>query len=404
MIEKSNVTENNWSYLMRVPSYTVAQTGVSAMAIDSTIPPNTEPSYKYRVSAANVVGDDTVYAGSVGFPVIALNSTASAANVSQQIAPPGITSFGISPSTSGDAPFNVTFTGIAAGATGWSWDFGDGNFASDNGKQNPGHVFMIPGTYSVRLTSMNTGGNNTSASSTITVTRAPLPVTPSVSFTNTTPREGAAPFTVIFNADASTSSPAVWATWRWAFGDGTFSSVKNPAHAYQTAGSYTVSLTATNLGGSNVATHTGYINVTAAPPTNGTINAGVFRPSNGNWFLDTTKTGVVSMTFHFGTSGDTPIAGDWDGNVITDIGVFRPSNGNWFLDITKTGVVNKTFHFGTSGDIPVVGDWNNDGTTDVGVFRPSNGNWFLDITKTGVVNKTFHFGTAGDKPVVGEWM
>ncbi len=52
------------------------------------------------------------------------------------------------------------------------------------------------------------------------------------------------------------------------------------------------------------------------------------------------------------------------------------STGNWYLETTKTGVVSSFFHFGTAGDIPVVGDWNNHGTTDVGVFRPSNGNWY----------------------------
>jgi hypothetical protein len=62
-----------------------------------------------------------------------------------------------------------------------------------------------------------------------------------------------------------------------------------------------------------------------------------------------------------------------------------------------------TFHFGTTGDIPVVGDWNDAGMTNVGVFRPSSGNWYLDTTKTGVVNVTFHFGTTGDSPVVGKW-
>jgi hypothetical protein len=44
-------------------------------------------------------------------------------------------------------------------------------------------------------------------------------------------------------------------------------------------------------------------------------------------------------------------------NGISDIGVFRPSNGNWYLDTTKTGMVNKTFHFGTAGDKPLAGKW-----------------------------------------------
>ncbi len=31
---------------------------------------------------------------------------------------------------------------------------------------------------------------------------------------------------------------------------------------------------------------------------------------------------------------------------------FRPSTGNWYLETTKTGAVNRTFHFGTNGDKP----------------------------------------------------
>ena len=87
-----------------------------------------------------------------------------------------------------------------------------------------------------------------------------------------------------------------------------------------------------------------------------------------------------------------------------DIGVFRPGNGNWYLDTTRTGVVNTMFHFGTTGDIPLIGDWDNNHSTDIGVFRVGNGNWYLDTTKTGVVNTSFHFGTSGDSPLLGKWI
>jgi Tol biopolymer transport system component len=130
---------------------------------------------------------------------------------------------------------------------------------------------------------------------------------------------------------------------------------------------------------------------------------GVFRPLNGNWYLETAKTGVVDTSFHFGKGGDIPVVGDWDGNGVSDAGVFRPSNGNWYLETTKTGVVDTAFHFGKMGDIPVVGDWDGDGVSDAGVFRPSNGNWYLETTKTGIVDNAFHFGTDGDIPVVGDW-
>jgi hypothetical protein len=74
------------------------------------------------------------------------------------------------------------------------------------------------------------------------------------------------------------------------------------------------------------------------------------------------------------------------------------------MDTTKTGIVNKSFHFATTGDVPVVGNWDGNGISDVGVFRPASGNWYMDTTKTGIVNKSFHFGTTGDTPIVGKWI
>ena len=58
------------------------------------------------------------------------------------------------------------------------------------------------------------------------------------------------------------------------------------------------------------------------------------------------------------------------------IRVFGWFSGNWILETAKTGAVYKKFQFGTRGDIPVTGDWNGDGNTDIGVFRlPETGSW-----------------------------
>ena len=70
------------------------------------------------------------------------------------------------------------------------------------------------------------------------------------------------------------------------------------------------------------------------------------------------------------------------------IGVFRPSIGMWFLDSSGNGAWNDCtsdtcINFGIQGDIPVTGDWNGDGTTKIGVFRPSIGWWFLDYNGNG---------------------
>jgi hypothetical protein len=161
---------------------------------------------------------------------------------------------------------------------------------------------------------------------------------------------------------------------------------------------------------------------------NGIDRIGVFRPSTGTWYLDdfggagTYRSGgttaaydpTVTAVVQFGALGDIPVVGDWLGTGTSQIGVYRPSTGQWFLDtaVRSAGTVtgfNSTaaidIAFGTLGDIPVVGPWLNDGVDMVGVWRPSTGQWFLDTVfqSPGVpsgydpLNTTvFQFGNNGD--------
>ena len=76
------------------------------------------------------------------------------------------------------------------------------------------------------------------------------------------PTSGTAPLAVTFT-DQSTGPPAAWS---WDFGDGTSSTAQNPVHTYAAAGSYSVSLTVTNSGGSNSLTKPSYIGVATPPP------------------------------------------------------------------------------------------------------------------------------------------
>ncbi|RPJ77526.1 MAG: PKD domain-containing protein, partial [Alphaproteobacteria bacterium] len=68
---------------------------------------------------------------------------------------------------------------------------------------------------------------------------------------------GCAPLTVKFT-DKSTGSPT---SWKWSFGDKTYSTQKSPVHKYTKAGKYTVSLKVTNASGSSTATKTAYIKI-----------------------------------------------------------------------------------------------------------------------------------------------
>ena len=91
----------------------------------------------------------------------------------------------------------------------------------------------------------------------ISVTGGPGGTAPTADFTADV-TSGTTPLAVSFT-DASTDVPTAWS---WTFGDGGTSSAQNPSHTYTTAGTYTVSLTASNAFGSDVLTRTDYITVT----------------------------------------------------------------------------------------------------------------------------------------------
>jgi PKD repeat protein len=142
----------------------------------------------------------------------------------------------------GDVPFNVTFTDTSTNTpTSWLWDFGDGATST---AQNPVHTYSVAGSYNVTLTATNTAGSNTSAAQ-VVVASVPV-IVPVASFTKST-GAGDVPFNVTFT-DTSTNTPT---SWLWDFGDGGTSTAQNPVHTYSVAGSYNVTLTATNTAGSN---------------------------------------------------------------------------------------------------------------------------------------------------------
>ncbi|HEX6126599.1 MAG TPA: M36 family metallopeptidase [Pyrinomonadaceae bacterium] len=129
----------------------------------------------------------------------------------------------------------------------------------------------------------------------------------------------------------------------------------------------------------------------------GKADTAVFRPSTGTWWILRSSGGIVSAVF--GTVGDVPVVGDYDGNGSADIAVFRPSNNTWYIQHTGGGAV--TVGFGAAGDLPVRGDYNGDGSTDIAVFRPSTGAWWIANSGGGVTSTTF--GLATDKPVPADY-
>ena len=94
-----------------------------------------------------------------------------------------------------------------------------------------------------------------------------------------TPTSGAAPLTVNFT-DLSTGSPT---SWSWNFGDGGTSTAQNPSHAYAAAGTYNVTLTATNACGSDPEVKNAYVTVTGGGVVWTTITFDQFETNFGSY-------------------------------------------------------------------------------------------------------------------------
>jgi PKD repeat protein len=133
----------------------------------------------------------------------------------------------------------------------------------------------------------------------------PPPAAPVANF-SATPTSGTAPLTVNFT-DLSTNNPT---TWAWDFdGNGTTdSSARNPVHTYTTAGTYNVTLTASNAGGPGSITKTAFITVNPGGGGGGTQTFAAVADA---------KVSSANPTRNYGTTTDLRIRNTGDSNSYT---------------------------------------------------------------------------------------
>jgi len=210
--------------------------------------------YSVRLTAGNANGSNRLT--KLGYVNISSENGALMLNHGDTVP---VAAFSVSP-TEGSMPLTVRFTDQSTGdPTSWRWNFGDGNTSTE---RNPVHTYNKSGRYSVTLTASNANGSSVLTKSRYVIVSNVLN-TP-VSKFSASPSSGSMPLTVRFT-DQSTGDPT---SWRWNFGDGNSSTEKNPVHTYNRSGLYNVTLTTSNVNGSNALTRTGYIavsNTLAAP-------------------------------------------------------------------------------------------------------------------------------------------
>jgi hypothetical protein len=123
-----------------------------------------------------------------------------------------------------------------------------------------------------------------------------------------------------------------------------------------------------------------------------------YRPTQSTWHHYTGDWAV-----HWGQSGDIPVPADYDGNGYTDLAVFRPDTGRWFIYFLPGGTT-ASIQWGTGGDIPVPADYDNDGKADCAVVRPSSNSWYIRKSSDPSSYYVFSWGTNGDVPMPANLM
>lgn len=189
---------------------------------------------------------------------------------------------------------SVDFTDLSSNTpTSWAWAFTGGIPASSTVQNPTGIVYNNVGIYTVSLVATNANGSDTETKTAyITVVDTTTSVPTNADFVavgNPVAVGGSVNFT-----DLSVGNPTSW-SWTFTGGSPSTSTAQNPTGiVYNTAGTYTVTLTASGTNGTDTETKTNYINVVVAPTycdTLTNVDAALDTPSV--YFLGTGK-GYVS--------------------------------------------------------------------------------------------------------------
>jgi PKD repeat protein len=145
----------------------------------------------------------------------------------------------------------------------------------------------------------------------------------------------------VWFTDKSQGAPT---SWQWDFGDGTTATEQNPTHQYNSLGTYTVKLTASNTNGQDVATKNGYIVTTLAPVANFQVDERIGKAPFIVQFRDISTGNPTAWSWDFG-----------DGTTSSEQNPRHvyPSEGAYNVRLTASNAYGSDTSFKT-GTAPVV--------------------------------------------------
>ncbi len=317
--DTANTTQANWSWTWIISS---DSTFCDAAVLDTIKRFDVNP-FNYTVQNA----------GNYHVRLIVKNSVNCSADVTKFnyiiASPPPVADFTETVQVDCDSFTNVVFTNTSQNCKNpvtYLWDFGDGS-ATDTAT-NPTHEYFGFGDFDVTLIINNT----TSGCGDTIVKTINIPANDTANFTmNKT--DGCLNENIQFT-DLSSGNAV---SWLWNFGDGNTSTLKNPAHSYDSVGCFVVTLTVTIDSCVRTFTHPTCITVHPDPVISYQTVGDDFSCSTpySASFTSNLPTGV-SSSWNFG-----------DGNISTDINPTNNYNNNGIFPVSLTG----TDQFGCSATI-----------------------------------------------------
>lgn len=284
------------------------------------------------------------------------------------------------------AAFTNTSTG-GTGTTNYSWDFGDGNYATTATPLSQTHAYAYNGAYTVCLFMADSDSINAGCWSqfcdTIVITGGSNPPC-HAAFSYYSDSSNTLQGVSFYDQ----SSYAV--SWSWNFGDGNTSTQQSPVHQYASAGTYTVCLTIVNSF-SSTCTYCSAVNyypcnrVVSFTSNNtndpqiafSSTSSGGYGPTNYSWdFGDGNYSSVASPTHTYQYNGTYNVclsASDSLSscyasycNTITIVnGALQPCNAAfyYYMDSLNTFGSTMSFYDASTGG-PTTWSWNfGDGNT-----------------------------------------
>ncbi len=302
----STIPDETLPYLTYLP-FSYAASGSATFSVFSsnlTIIPNANLSASgnggsgvLRMIPGSVAGTDAIAAQVTDGPL----SYAQVFQVSAAASGPFTTVQFTATPTNGTVPQLVSFQSPSVDSSNqtiaaWKWNFGDGTTST---LQNPTHTYTNIGSYAPSLLATNSLGE-------LVVGFGPPNINlvyPTLQYA-VSPTNGVTPALVQFTAPATDSGAVAIASWNWSFGDGSFSTQQSPTHIYTNAGSYALSLRATNVLGQFIIC-SGLATLPVLPPSvqYAAYPVSGVAPVNVQFVSPAADTGgnaIVSWTWDFG--------------------------------------------------------------------------------------------------------